>query len=385
MNGDPGGSVSVVVPTFNRAGYLREALDSILAQTRPALEVIVVDDGSEDDTPAVAAAYGDRIVYVRKANAGKPVALNAVLPRVRGDYVWLFDDDDVALPESIATRAAFLDRNPDVGFVVTGHFWGRDGDDGRIARDSRYRPLQVPAPVRFVQLLKSCHFTLQSALVRRACYESVGPFDETMHRSEDYEMMVRLARAFEFAVLDEPTFVFRRHAGARGAKGVRHAAADRDRVHLDYDGRLGKRMRESLPLRDYLPGRPQLDELPADRRRLALFTRMSVMASKGLADEAIEDAEDASAIDPGRALDAEERALCAEAMHYMYFWMRVTMDPARFLARAGHLARHPAGRQALRAFAAAMVRHAKSYGDPMPDRVRRLRFAARLALRALSH
>ena len=82
--------VSVLIPTYNRADYIEECLDSILNQTVPPLEIIVIDDGSEDDTAQRLESYKDRIIYLHKENGGKPSALNLALTQVRGDYIWLF-------------------------------------------------------------------------------------------------------------------------------------------------------------------------------------------------------------------------------------------------------------------------------------------------------
>ena len=92
------GRVSVLMPTFNRGGMLSEALDSVLGQSIPPHQVVVIDDGSTDDTSERVARYGARIDYIRKDNGGKSSALNLGLTHVTGDYVWVFDDDDVALP-----------------------------------------------------------------------------------------------------------------------------------------------------------------------------------------------------------------------------------------------------------------------------------------------
>lgn len=127
-------NVSVLVPTFNRENYLAECLDSLLAQSVPPLEIIVIDDGSEDGTAAVVARYGERIRYVRKENGGKPSAVNLGLSLARGDLIWIFDDDDVALPDAIETRLACLQQHPEAGFVFSPHYYGSDGPNGRIKR-----------------------------------------------------------------------------------------------------------------------------------------------------------------------------------------------------------------------------------------------------------
>ena len=109
--------VSVIVPTFNRSPYLGECLESLLAQTLPPAQVIVVNDASTDATRAVLEPFLDRIEYIETpSQLGKPGAVNLGLERVTGDYVWVFDDDDVALPCALERFTAPLERQPECGF-----------------------------------------------------------------------------------------------------------------------------------------------------------------------------------------------------------------------------------------------------------------------------
>jgi glycosyltransferase involved in cell wall biosynthesis len=111
--------VSVVIPTYNNARYLGAAIDSVLAQTWPRVEVIVVDDGSRDETPQVVAPYGDRIVCLRQENQGLAGARSAGLARATGAYVAWLDSDDMWNPEKLAVQIAFLEARPDVAVVST--------------------------------------------------------------------------------------------------------------------------------------------------------------------------------------------------------------------------------------------------------------------------
>jgi glycosyltransferase involved in cell wall biosynthesis len=120
-------TVSVIVPTFNRAHCIGECLESLLVQTVPPLEIVVIDDGSEDGTADVLARYGDRIRYVRKENGGKPRAVNLGLSLAQGALIWIFDDDDVALPDAIERRLEVLEAKPGIGFVYGQHFIGTNG------------------------------------------------------------------------------------------------------------------------------------------------------------------------------------------------------------------------------------------------------------------
>ena len=108
--------VCVIVPTFNRAQYLGEALDSVLGQTRPPADIIVVDDGSTDKTSEVAKSFGDRIRYVRKENGGKSAAVNLALRLSQAHYVIIADDDDIMYPSGLAHLLAPLERDGRLDF-----------------------------------------------------------------------------------------------------------------------------------------------------------------------------------------------------------------------------------------------------------------------------
>ncbi|MEZ5955161.1 MAG: glycosyltransferase family 2 protein [Hyphomonas sp.] len=114
-------SVSILVPTFNRAGLLAEALSSLLSQSRPAQEIIVIDDGSSDETAAMLSAMGNRVRYLRQPNSGKSAALNLGLAHATGDLIWIFDDDDLAEPDALETLAGLIEQNPEADIAYGRH------------------------------------------------------------------------------------------------------------------------------------------------------------------------------------------------------------------------------------------------------------------------
>lgn len=376
--------------TYNRADLIEESLNSVLAQTRPPDQVVVIDDGSEDDTGRVVARFGGRVTYLRKENGGKASALNIGLPLLTGDYVWIFDDDDLALPDSLAKLAAMLDKDRELGFVYSNHLLGDTDAHGKIVQKRLLRQKRVPPDRVFVQVMKGYFFAQQGMLVRRRCYDVVGPFNETMLRAPDYEMMVRLARRCRCASIEEPTFILRRHESARGPKALRHEGDDaqRARVHMEYDGRIGLMIRRDVPLAEFIHRSPDTAALSPQEERTALLTRMSIMAGKGLLAEMVQDLEAACAIpvsdsDAQSRLTSEERALCEESMHYGYFWRRLPDCSSEFMRGLRRCSSTSIARQAIRQFAKGMFVHAKSYGDPVPERVRRLSYFCRFALLTL--
>lgn len=376
-------TVSVLVPTYNRAALLEECLHSLLAQTIPAHQIIVVDDGSTDDTAervqSVNNCCGSRISYVRKDNGGKPRALNFALPMVTGEWVWIFDDDDVAMLTSIQSRLALLDRRPDAKVVLSNHLWGRSGDNGAIEPTKEHRWPPVNEASLRLQFMRSCFTTLQGALVRSECYQQVGPFREDLVASEDYEMLLRLVRRYPVALLDRPTFVFRRHEGERGPATQRYASDKRERVFLQYDRMLGRELRADVALGEYLT--PMRDTVcDASLKRLALLNRMSVMAGKGLEAEMIEDALNYATLTEGSGTGPtrDERRAIAQAAQQRYFVLRLLEDPLNFYSAARGLRRTGTGRTVLHALARGLLGVARRRSSDRTMRVKLIRIAARL-------
>ena len=377
------GRVTVLVPTFNRGELLSQSLDSLLSQTISPHQIVVIDDGSTDDTVERVARYGDRVEYLRKENGGKSSALNLGMTRVTGDYIWVFDDDDVALPMSIADRLEVFERKPDIGLVIARHYWGTDSASGEIEVGSETQWPGVDSTNVLLTLMHGCFTMLQGALARTACYRSVGPFREDLLRSQDYDMLVRLVRQFPVGFLDKPTYILRRHGGDRGTAAIRHAASDREQVWARYDRLLGKHLRRDAALGEFLSP-PAGGPLSEEQTRQALLNRMSVMASKGLAAEMIEDA--AAFVEFGvdaatNRLTSAERAIAVSSVQHRYFQLSVVPQGADFVRRAMALADRPLGQALLRAYARGLVGLAKWGGAPMRERAQIIRLAAGLALR----
>lgn len=372
-----------MVPTFNRAHYIEECIDSLLAQTVQPLQIIVIDDGSDDDTAARLTAFGDAIEYVYKDNGGKPAALNHAMPRVRGEFLWIFDDDDVALPDAIEARLNVLDSRPELGFVFSGHYRGSDGSDGRIKRESIYEPSPLTGRQVFFKLLTGCYFTLQSVLARRIVYDSVGSFDQALVAGEDYDMLIRMAERFACAGIPRPTFTFRRHQGLRGPRNLRYSANNRARIFRSFDRELGLKIRRTLPLAAYRAAATELTG-SVDFQRAALFARAKIMASKGLIDEMFDDIDQALTLPlPCKKLSSEERGACEEALCTGYAYDAVDENWPAFLDRARRLASLPQGPDVVNCLAKGFLHLAKSFPGTWPQRVRRLYFALTLLARTL--
>lgn len=374
-----GMTVSVIVPTFNRANYIAECLDSLLAQTMPALEIIVIDDGSEDGTADVLKSYGQRIRYIRKENGGKPTAVNLGLSLAQGNLIWIFDDDDVALPNAIADRVRTLQSRPDAGFVYSPHFYGTDGDDGKILKGRLHTMPEHNQANFFYELMKGCFFHLATALVRVEAYRNVGGFDTELLSSEDYDMQLRLVHDFPAAFCPEATFIFRQHSGLRGAKAIRYSGNQRSKIFRRFDQRVGRKLRANLGLADYLV--PRKSQLEPTEFRSALAGRLTVMASKGCLGEFFEDIHSLiDRIPANEQLLLTERQAITAAICTGYAAESIEDQWDEFKGLLNQLPDNRAGRTVVRAIALGLFRLAKGYPAPWAVRWLRLRCAAHVAL-----
>lgn len=195
--------VSVIVPTYNRAGLLRETVDSVLAQTYPRVELVVVDDGSTDETPALLASYGARIRVIRKQNGGGTAARNTGIAAARGDLISVLDHDDLLLPDKIAHQVALLQERPELGLVHCGYY--------RMDRHGRYldKVTDLPEGDVRMRIVLGCFIWSGAPLIRRAVLDEVGPFDERIW-SSDADMWLRIALAgYPFGCVQEPLGAYR--------------------------------------------------------------------------------------------------------------------------------------------------------------------------------
>jgi glycosyltransferase involved in cell wall biosynthesis len=206
--------VSAIVPAYNAARWLSLALDSFLAQTFSDSEAIVVDDGSKDDTAAIAARYAerypDRIRLLRQENSGLCGARNPALAAARGEYCALLDSDDEWLPHHLERSVAALDADPALGLVHANI--ERIDDDGRTLHvPPRYWRDGDDAFARI--LLREEHVSCPTVVFRRALLQQVGPFDMQFNRlgCEDRDLWLRIALVAPLRFLPAVHALYRHH------------------------------------------------------------------------------------------------------------------------------------------------------------------------------
>ena len=206
--------VSCIIPVFNGERFLGEALDSVLAQTYRPVETIVVDDGSTDGTPAVAARYGQRVTYLRQPNAGSAAAKNRGLRAVQGELVAFLDADDLWHPDKLARQRQRLLERPQLSLCFTRFqsFWMPE-----LAEEaSRYRddPLSAPCSA----------WSIGTLLTPRATFERLGPFQDGLRGNENMIWFLGALRAGALIEVLPDVLMYRRfHRGNDTRRGPEHA------------------------------------------------------------------------------------------------------------------------------------------------------------------
>lgn len=196
--------VSVVIPTYNRASLLRETIDSVLAQTYKPIEIIVVNDGSTDDTSRMLDEdYAGRVIHLLKANGGGTAARNSGIQAARGQFINVLDHDDLFLPQKIELQVSMLLQHPGMGLAHCGYY--------RMNKDGRYidKVTQLPDGDVRGEIVKGCFCWSGGPLIRREIFDQVGLFDERIW-SSDADMWLKIALAgWEFGCIQEPMGAYR--------------------------------------------------------------------------------------------------------------------------------------------------------------------------------
>lgn len=212
-------TVSAVIPTYNRARYVAEAIDSVLAQSRPLDEIVVVDDGSTDETPETLKQYGDAIRYVRQENLGPSAARNRGIKESHGDLVAFLDSDDLWVAQKIEMQLNFFHSNPGIDFAfgnMVSFSSESEGESAEIkdAAVEEYLVAHQMNLVRMFELLIVQNFVATgTVMARRTSLNRVGDFDESRFISEDYDYWLRAAVSCRWGFVNSILMKRRRHPG----------------------------------------------------------------------------------------------------------------------------------------------------------------------------
>lgn len=238
-----GAYVSVIIPTFNRAHTISEAIDSVLNQTYRKLEIIVVDDGSMDNTAEVVSKYGEKINYIYQGNAGPSVARNNGIKQAKGNLIGFLDSDDKWLEEKLEKQVRLFDENKSLGIVSCGYY----NCDERMNIISSVSDKSLDTKqIRRIMPIRNI-FPTPSVLVKRECFDRLGLFKEGYRFAEDWDMWLRIIRAYDCYYAREPLFMVRHLKDSLSKSNPAHMYYVWDRIIKEYcDSYAQKRKAKSV-------------------------------------------------------------------------------------------------------------------------------------------
>lgn len=195
--------VSVIIPTYNRRAFLVEAVESVRAQDYRPLEVIVVDDGSTDDTKKALSAFST-VTYINQTNLGPSAARNRGIACAQGAFITFLDSDDLWLPTKLSVQIALMEKNPGPAVIYTDEIWMRKGvqvNPGKIHK--KYSGWIYP------RCLPLCIISPSSVMIRREVFDHLGTFDENLMVCEDYDLWLRISARFSVLFIDQKLIIKR--------------------------------------------------------------------------------------------------------------------------------------------------------------------------------
>jgi len=207
-------TVSVIIPVYNQGRFVGQAIDSVLSQTFTDCEIIVINDGSTDETAQILAGYGDRIRVVTQANFGLAAARNSGLRSSQGGLIGFLDADDLWYPEMLSTTVSHLQRRSDVDLVSGA--WDYIDESGQTIEGTT-KPSNLQTKVRadlLRELAMGNLFPVHALLIRRKCFDCCGFFDTSLEAMEDWDLWLRMAiHGHKLDLIDVPVARYRRHSG----------------------------------------------------------------------------------------------------------------------------------------------------------------------------
>jgi glycosyltransferase involved in cell wall biosynthesis len=216
--------VSVIIPTYNRSDRVVRAVQSVLDQSFKDLEILVVDDGSTDDTEARLVHYGTSITYMRQsANRGVSAARNKGIENSSGTWIAFLDSDDYWLKDKLRFQMEFLRRTPDAVACQTEEIW--------IRRGRRVNPKKIhkkPSGEIFQHSLRLCLVSPSSVILKRSVFDGIGLFDETLEAAEDYDLWLRISCKHPIHLIDRDLVV--KEGGHEDQLSRKHTGMDRFRI-----------------------------------------------------------------------------------------------------------------------------------------------------------
>jgi glycosyltransferase involved in cell wall biosynthesis len=257
--------ISAIIPVRDRAGLVGRAIDSVLRQTHPSFELIVVDDGSHDATPAVLSSYGARLHALRLAPSGRSAARNAGIERARGEWIAFLDSDDAWLPDKLVRQAAYHEAHPEV--AMSAHGLELVHPDGH-SEPSPPRTSEASLRESFLALADHFSFVPSAVMVRSEVAREVGGFDSAFDGTEDLDFALKVARRHPVGVFESCLTRYHLHDGQTGRRRLAGGNTRVLRHHLERESDEATRERMRSKLARYMVSAAKRAATPAERRRL---------------------------------------------------------------------------------------------------------------------
>ena len=216
-------NISVIIPSFNRAHTLGRSLNSVLGQTLTPDEIILVDDGSSDQTARLVSEHYPQVTYLYQENQGVSTARNAGVAQCQAEWLAFLDSDDEWLPEKLELQIAALAMQDDYRLCHTEEIWIRNG--------KRVNPMNKHTKAGgfiFEKCLPLCAISPSSVVIKRSLFEQAGGFDETLPACEDYDLWLRICAVEPVLYLEQP--LLRKYGGHADQLSQKHWGMDRFRV-----------------------------------------------------------------------------------------------------------------------------------------------------------
>ncbi|MFT7859438.1 MAG: glycosyltransferase [Sulfurimonas sp.] len=214
--------ITVVIPTYNRYSFLQRALKSVFAQTYPVKEVIVVDDGSNDQTSQIQHKY-PQVRYIYQSNQGVSSARNRGVKEALYEWIVFLDSDDTFAAQKLEKQVTFHKQNPHFLMSYTDERWIRDDQELNIPK--KFQKIGIDP---FWENIEYCNIAPSSVMIHKSLFEKVGYFDESLEVCEDYDLWLRIAREYPVGLLKEKLIT--KYAGHDDQLSFKHWGMDRFRV-----------------------------------------------------------------------------------------------------------------------------------------------------------
>jgi len=233
---------SIIIPTYNRAGFLKPCLESVLSQDDPDFELVIIDDGSTDQTAAIIAGLGDqRVKYLRQENKGPASARNLGLTQARSKFICFLDSDDRFRQNKLAVTRQFIQKHPEYKIFHTEEIWYRDG---RLLPQKNAH--KKPSGWVFENAANICSISISTAAIHREVFNAVAGFDEAFPACEDYDFWLRATAKFPIFLIPEVLTI--KEGGHPDQQSKKYVAMDRFRIQallkiLESGGLTGEQRR----------------------------------------------------------------------------------------------------------------------------------------------